>query len=230
MKKIVIILLFISLLAAAYLAQRRKAAPTKTAAPKAAAVPKADALQGVIEGRTYTNRSLGFSITLPESWLIPSGDFEAEMKTQGYDLSLRAPNELDPASKAKLNQALKHVTVLLTAYRSSPDSADNAILRVSEEDLTSQPQIKDAVDYFDAIRQSYKMIKLPPDFKYSDTQAERLGSKAFAFLDTSSKAGKKRIYATVRDRKAILFTLSYTNDEDLQTLRQMLTEGDFALK
>lgn len=230
MKKIVIILLFISILAAAYLAQRRKAAPAKTSAPKAAAVPKADAREGVIEGRTYTNRLLGFSITVPESWLIPTGDFEAEMKKQGYDLSLRAPNELDPASKAKLNQALKHVTVLLTAYRSSPDSADNAILRVSEEDLTSQPQIKDAVDYFDAVRQSYKLIKLPPDFKYSDTQAERLGAKAFAFLDTSSKVGKKRIYATVRDRKALLFTLSYSNDEDLQALRRMLTEGDFELK
>jgi hypothetical protein len=129
-----------------------------------------------------------------------------------------------------VNQAIKRVNVLLTAYRSMPGSTDNAIVRISVEDLSSNPQIKDAVDYFDAIRAMYVAMKLPPDFKYSETQAEKLGSKQFGYLDASSTAGKKRMYATVRDGFAIMFTLSYSKADDLETFRQVLEQSNFALK
>ena len=107
--------------------------------------------------------------------------------------------------------------------------ADNAIMRVAIEDLTMTPQVKDAVDYFDLMRSQFAVMKLPADFKYSETQAEKLGVKQFAFLDTSTAAGKKRMYATVRNGIAILFTLSYTKPEDLATMRQILAGGNFAL-
>ena len=96
--------------------------------------------------------------------------------------------------------------------------------------MKTVPQVEDAVDYFDLVRSQYAAMKLPPDFKYSETQAEQLGSKQFAFLDTSGAAGKKRMYATIRKGFAIMFTLSYTNDDDLQTFRQILSDGNFALK
>jgi hypothetical protein len=232
MKKFVIILIIISIFTAAYLAQRRNAAPASSTTPKspAATATKPISDKGVVEGHTYRNDVLGFAITFPDAWTIGDEEFEATMKKQGFDLSLKAPATLTPAAQARMDQALKRVTVLVTAYRSAPVASDNAILRVSSEDLSSQPQIKDAVDYFDAIRQSYQAMKLPADFKYSGTQAERLGLKAFAYLDTSNKAGKKRMYATVKDGKAVLFTLSYTSDEDLQTMRRILTEGNFHLK
>ena len=231
MKKPLIVAVVIAVFTAACVAQRKTPSPARTNAAKPAAVPaKPVSDKGMVEGRKYSNQSLGFSVTFPDTWLIPGDDFEAEMKKQGYDLSLKAPAQLTPGAKAKIDQALKNVSVLVTAYRSTPGSADNAIMRVSVEDLSSQPQIKDAVDYFDAVRQSYKSMVLPPDFKYSETQAEKLGPKAFAFLDTSSKAGKKRMYATVKNRKAILFTLSYSSDEDLQTMRNILAGGDFSLE
>lgn len=151
------------------------------------------------------------------------------MKKKGFDLSLKAPASVDPQSRTKLDQALKKVTVLVTAHRSAPGSADSAILRVSVEDLSSNPQIKDAVDYFDAVRSQYKAMTLPKDFTYSETQAEQLGARQFGFLDSSSNAGKKRLYATVRNGYAIIFSLSYNIDDDLQTMRQILSEGNFAL-
>ncbi len=69
----------------------------------------------------------------------------------------------------------------MTAYRSMPGTKDNAIARISAEDLSSQPQIKDAVDYCDAVRATYKAMRLPVDFKYSETQAEKLGGKTIRF-------------------------------------------------
>jgi len=73
-------------------------------------------------------------------------------------------------------------------------------------------------------------MKLPTDFRYSETQAEKLGAKQFAYVDVSSNAGKKRMYATLRNGHAIMFTLSYTKPEDLATMRQILSTGNFALK
>jgi hypothetical protein len=90
--------------------------------------------------------------------------------------------------------------------------------------------VKDAVDYFDLMRSHFAVMKLPPDFKYSETQAEKLGAKQFAFIDTSTRAGKKRMYATVRDGYAIMFILSYSKPEDLVTMRQILATGDFKLQ
>ena len=210
----------------------KKSTTSKTQATKSAPAKRLPAAveKGTVSGRTYTNRSLGFEVTFPDTWLIPGDDFEAEMKKAGYDLSLKAPAGVTMADRAKINRALKQVTVGVTAYRSMPGSSDNAIVRISLESLAANPQIKDAIDYFDAMRNQFKMMTLPKDFKYSETQAEQLGRWQFGFLDSSSSAGKKRLYATVRKGYAVLFSLSYTRDEDLQTLRQVLSQGNFALK
>ena len=185
---------------------------------------------GKVSGRTYTNETFNFEVTFPDTWLIPDSDFEASMKKQGFDLSLNAPDSLPTASQSKINQAVKRINILLTAYRSMPGAIDNTIVRISVENLSDNPQIKDAVDYFDAIVATYATMKLPYDFKYSDTKAEKLGDKQFGYLDTSTNIGKKRMYATVRNGFAIMFTISYTKDEDLQTLRHVLEDGNFALK
>jgi hypothetical protein len=205
----------------------QKKAPAAKPTPAPAAVAFVD--KGRVEGKTYTNNALNFSITFPMTWLIPDDDFEAYMKKQGFDLTLRPPDSIVPADRSKMEQALKNVQMLVTAYRSIPGSDKNAIMRVSVEDLKTNPQIKDAVDYFDAIRNSFKAMRLPPDLKYSETQAEKLGEKQFAFLDVTSTAGKKRMYATVGHGFAIMFTLTYSLDEDLETMRQVLANGDFSL-
>lgn len=238
MKKALIYVWLIVCTAASGAAQTRPRAKGATPRPAAKTHSKtlakplgaADTAKGVVAGRIYTNAKLGFEITFPDTWLIPGADFEDHMKSQGFDLSLRAPDSLNASGKASVNAALKRVTLLLTAYRSMPGTADNAIMRISLEDLTAAPQIKDAVDYFDAMRASFKTLKLPADFKFSETQAERLGNMQFGYLDTSTRAGKKRSYATVRRGFAVMFTLSYSSNEDLGAMRRVLEEGNFNLK
>lgn len=194
----------------------QKAKPKKPSAKsKAAAKPKVD--MGTVSGRTYTNKTFGFEITFPDTWLIPDSDFEAYMKQKGFDVSLKIPASMP-------------VTVLMTAYRSMPGTPDNAIARISVEDLKAQPQIKDAVDYFDAVRAGFLKVKLPADFKYSETQAEKLGTSQFGYIDTSIGKDKRRLYAVIRNRSAILLTLSYSQAEDLETFRQVIAQGNFALK
>jgi hypothetical protein len=186
--------------------------------------------RGTVSGRTYTNHGLAFEVTFPDTWLIPGDDFEDYMKSNGFDVSLKPSNDIGKASKLQLDRYLQNVQILLTAYRSMPGTADNGIVRISTEDIRLNPGIKDAVDYFDLMRSQLAVMKLPADFRYSETQAEQLGSQQFGFLDTSSNSGKKRLYATVRNGVAIMFTLSYTKPDDLKTFRDVLAKGNFALK
>ena len=185
---------------------------------------------GTFVGRKYTNKTFGFELSFPYTWLIPDSNLETAMKKNGYNLHVADLSRMDPQFQADIRNFEKRVTVLLTVYRSLPGTIENGIMLISAEDLAGNPQIKDAVDYLDAIRATYKTLRLPPDFKYSETSAEKLGSMQFGFLDTSAKTGKKRLYATVRNGFAIMFTISYTNSDDLQAMRQVLTHGNFALK
>lgn len=199
--------------------------PAKTGQPV-----KSSIYKGEVAGKTYTSRVYNFEITLPENWEIPGDDFEKSVREKGVNLNLETPKAVDPKIQTKLNQMTNNVSVLLNAFKYTAGTNANAFLRVSIEDLQSLPQVRDAVDYFDLMRETYKNVRLPADFKYSETQAERLGRWQFGFLDTSSKTGKKRMYATVRNGYALMFTLTYKSEEDLQALRKVLADGNFRLK
>lgn len=178
-----------------------------------------EALGGKVADRTYSNSRFEFEVTVPENWYIAGNDFEKVVRAHGHDLSI------DPLT----TKSARQIDVLLTAFRSDT-GRHGAVLRVTAEDLRANPQIRDAVDYFDAMRSQFASMKLPPDFKYSETGAEQLGKQQFAYIDTTSGEGKKRLYATVRKRHAVLFSISYSKDDDLQALRQVLSEGNFALE
>ncbi|MBA3769222.1 MAG: hypothetical protein H0X08_01740 [Blastocatellia bacterium] len=111
-----------------------------------------------------------------------------------------------------------------------PGAKANSIIHISVEDVSDNPQIKDAVDYFDMMRSQISTMKLSAGFSVSEVQAEKLGPKQFAFLETSSGSTRKRMYATVRGTRALMFTISYSSADDLAVLRRMLEEGNFSLK
>jgi len=229
MKKVLHILIVTLSVCAVYRAQTGPVPRANPSKPPSVVPIKEIVDKGSVSRHKYTNQKLNFSIVFPDAWEIKSDDFDDDMLKQGVDLRLKAPDNLKVADQAKVNQSLRRVEVLITASRARFDSFENAILRISAEDLKPNPQIKDAVDYFDAMRASYQAMKLPTDFTYSETGAEKLGAHQFAYLDISSNAGKKRMYATVSNGFAVLFTLSYSSDDDLQSMRQILATGNFKL-
>ena len=202
----------------------------KSDVPESEASVKPTIFKGEIVGNTYTNKIYNFEITLPENWILPGEEFEKIAREQGINLNMETPKATDPKIQPKLNQMKNNISVLFNAFKYESGTDKNAFLRVSVEDLQDLPQVKDAVDYFDLMRETYKNIKLPADFKYSETQAERLGKWQFGFLDTSNKAGKKRMYATVRNGYALMLTLTYKSEEDLAALKSVLAAGNFRLK
>jgi hypothetical protein len=186
--------------------------------------------KGTISGKTYTNKTLGMTVTFPDTWLIGDEPFFAYMKSKGYDLTPKPPRAATPAAQAKVNAAFNRLKILVTAYRSLPGTPENGVLRIAAEPIarldTNRP-VKDAVDYVDLMRSEMKAVQTPADLKYSETQAEQLGSNQYAYIDTSEKDVKTRMYVTVRRGYAILFTLNYSADDDLATLREILATATF---
>ena len=213
---------------------RKTGVKSTTAAKPAVQTPARPAgYKGVVSGRTYTNKAFGFEITFPDTWLIPDDDFEAYMKKNGFDISLKPPKAANAQDQKTLNASFNRLTILLTAYRSLPGTPANAVARVSVENIrtlnTTRP-VKDAVDYVDLMRSSFKLVQMPADYKYSETQAEKLGENEFAYIDSSNKDQKTRLYATVRNGYALLFSLNYSADEDLETFRDVLARAKFSSK
>lgn len=205
-------LLICSMLAVAGYAQKKRTAFPAGVPVKESSV---DVSEGKVDGNTYENRKFNFKVTVPDGWLIAGPDFEKVLRENGHNLSIDA-----------VERTGRPFEVLMTAFRSEK-SRQGAVLRVTAENLAAYPQIRDAVDYFDAITAVYASVKLPAGFSYSAVKAEALGSHQFAYLDTTASVGKKRMYATVRGVWAIMFTLSYFEDADLRAVREMLAAGDF---
>jgi len=206
--------------------------PVKTTPPSssAAAVPIP---KGEITGNLYTNKFLGFTIPLPETWTIATDEFATYMKGKGVDVSAKPPKAADLLSQKKVDANFKRLSILATAYRSLPGTPQNSMIRIAAEDVrhldTNRP-VKDAVDYVDLMRTQLGSVRMPAGYRYSETQAERLGSNQFAYIDTSDNEGKTRIYVTVRRGYAVLFSLNYVADDDLETFRDILARANFALK
>lgn len=203
--------------------------PIKQGTKTTVAAPKAGVDPGILSANIYTHIGLGFDITFPASWVIPGLDTEKYWKEKGYELRPKL-NQNDPKQAANIRRFEKQVTLLLTAYRSAIGTPKNAILLVSAEDLSTNPKVKDAVDYFDLMRAQLGTMKLPPDYEYSVTQAERLGAMQFGFLDITTAKEKKRLYATVRDGYAIILAFTYHEAADLAAFRRILEEANFSLK
>jgi len=215
-------------------AQTKKTAARLPAKP--GAIPAATARvvpTGSVLGHTYSNRGLGFEITFPDIWLVAGDDFVAYMKSKGVDITPKPPKASNPASQKKIDADFRRLKILLTVYRSLPGTQKNAVARIAAEDIsrlnTNRP-VKDAVDYVDLMRSQMNLVKMPAGFSYSETQAEKLGPNQFAYLDSSQGEVKTRVYVTVRKHFAILFSLEYAADEDLEIFRDLLARAKFSNK
>jgi len=226
MKNISRILIFIILFGVSAFAQTKPKPTSKPVSTKTPPKPSASLDLGTVDGAAYTNRYFGFTFSLPETWQIQEQIVNKIIK----DTGTRETKAKNAVTQKAFEQAATRVTVLLSAFKNTLGAAENASIVCSLEDMRPIPAVKDGVDYLDLNINTFKRIQLPPDFKYSEVKAEKLGKTQFAYLEITKTNANQRIYATFRKGYAIFFVLTFNNEEDLETMRRILAQGNFALK
>jgi len=227
MKKLIFLLtaaVLFSLTVSAQTKPRAKTAPK--AAPPAKKAAAAELDKGTIEDGQYTNKYFGITFQVPENWQVQEEIVNKIIKDEGAK-SVKAKTN---AGQKALNQASNRVTVAVTAFKNQFLSNDNASFVLSFEDLRPVPTVKDAVDYLQLLVTTLKQVQLPPEMKYSEIQAEKLGTRQFGFIEINRKEATQRMYVTVKKNYAIFFVFTYNDAADLETMRTMLANGNFALK
>ena len=212
------------ILTAAVVALAQK--PKAKAAPKPAAAAQTRVELGKLSFNIYTNDFFGLKFEFPAGWLVGDNVLEEQLK-QISQAEIKAAN---PQMQKSLNRAADRVTILLGGYKAMPGTPANASLRIAVESLQSLPQVKTGRDYFTRLFATFKAMKMPDVFKYSDVKTETIDNIPLDYIETSSGNNKKRMYATVRRGYAVLMTISYYEDADLETLHRVLTGADLDYK
>ncbi len=182
---------------------------------------------GEVEGSTYKNKFFGVKLILPETWLIQEAQVNDAIKQIG---SKSVTGKTSQTQKA-YDIAMQRLTVLFTASKDILGIENNATMIFSAEKSPPLVQIRNGQDYLRLNIQSFKKLQLPPDFKYSETiKSEKFGIETFYSLDIERATYNQRFYAIYRKGYSLFFTLTYSAEEDLETMKDVIRNSDFSWK
>jgi uncharacterized protein YxeA len=224
---LIIVLFFLS---ASVYAQKKKPVviqgETNSASKSAVNASRQDFL-GEFEGNNYKNKFFDLKVLIPENWLVQEREVGNQIKQLGSET---VKGKTSQAQKA-LDEANQRLTVLFTASKDILGIENNAMVAFAAEKAAPLMQIRNGHDYLRFNIQSFKKLQMPPDFKYSETiKSEKFGGETFYYLDIERAMARQRIYATHRKGYSLFFTLTYSSQEDLETIRESLRSSDFSWK
>ena len=182
---------------------------------------------GVLDQNTYVNNFFQLKIEFPLGWLVGDNTLEKEL------LALSQPKVAAKNSKQQkeFDHAVQRITPLLGGYKELPgSSAENSNLKITVENLKGSPQIKTGKDYIESLKNSLRLARLPVGFNVSDAKTERVDNLELSYLETSFQQNKKRLYVFLRKGFAVLITIEYFNEEDFNSLHQVLLDADLNYK
>lgn len=222
-----IIFLFLVVLLAANNSFAQKTKPTPKPKPTPAPIAQTTKVDlGKLRGNSYTNDFFALKFDFPLGWLVGDNELEKQLKAieqaQVKATSAQAQNAV--------NQAAERVTPLLGGYKKLPGMPENASLRVMVEDVSPLPQITDGKAYLAQLVNTLKMTKMPADFKYSEVKSETIDNVKLDYIEASTGGSKKRLYATVRKKFALLLAIDYYETADFEALHKILTGADLNYK
>jgi hypothetical protein len=182
---------------------------------------------GEVQGSVYKNKFFGVKLVLPENWLIQEDEFNKFIKQKGSEILKGKTSQVQKS----FNQSVQRVTILMTVTKDIVGIANNASLVLATEKINPPMQVRNGYDYMRLMLQSFKLLQLPPDYKYSEEiQTEKVGTENFSYINIERNGYKQGIYATYRKGYAVFFTLQFFNTEDFQKMKTILQNADFAWK
>lgn len=184
-------------------------------------------IYGEVEKNVYTNRFFEFKLTVPETWLIQEQEVSDAIKKQGGSMVKGKSTAMDKAFR----NAEKRLTMLLTFSKDILGIQNNAIATVGAERAMPTMPFRSGEDYLRLNLQTMRSLQLPADFKFSNTvETDELGTTTFPYVQINRNGYDQRIYSITKKGYALIFTFSYTSEDDLNILRDVLKNADLSWK
>ena len=178
---------------------------------------------GSYEGTTYSQPYFGFSIDFPEDWVIQSREVNEGMMDMGGDLIAGEDQNL----KARLKASEMNIVNLFAVMQhelGAPVAFNPSILSVAER-IKNFPGIHTGEDYLFHARKLLESGQVKSTFP-KPVYPELVGGQEFYVmtmeLPVMGTVVHQKYYATILRGYALGIILSYSTDEELEQLTEVL--------
>lgn len=188
------------------------------------AAPKIDL--GKVEGNTYTHDYFGFTMELPEDWLVADEDELLAAMEAGADFMAEGNKEKGEAFDFA---SLKSLNLFLT-YQYPLGTVGNPNIICVAEKVSILQGIKNSRDYLNIVKTQLEATSLL--YTFGEFGEETLGGKQFSTLALSMDSGDGgqfllKYYVTIHKGYALNLIIFYRDEGDLDTLNKALQSLSF---
>jgi hypothetical protein len=184
---------------------------------------------GSFEGPVYSNKYLGFTLTIPSDWSIQDQQTQKQLMHQGVDIVAGDNKNMQAAMRASEVRTVSLLTVFKYT-RGAPVSYNPGIVGTAEL-VSHLPGIRTGGDYLFHARRLLEAGQVKYSFP-REREVQTIGGAEFHVLPAEVILSpqivvKQELCATIRKGYAVLLILSYATEEERNELRQVLNTTTF---
>lgn len=184
---------------------------------------------GKMDGNTYKNDYFGLSLEIPNGWIIASDEEKAALTNTSKELiangdeNLKKDFDLAKVKTLNLVYSFKHPLNYTGGFNS------NFFCVAENLSLINSLTVKSGADYLKLSKALMEKTNIP--YSFHEITSEEIGGKHFdvmeADVDYQGIKIYQKYYSAIIDRYALSFIMSYTTEDDLNELNNILTSIKF---
>ena len=184
---------------------------------------------GKVENNTYLNSFFKLKMDVPADWKVQNEEQKEQLAKMGQEIINSDGNAL---TKAVLKASEINTAYLLSVFKheqGAPVDFNPSIMLIAEN-LALAPGVKSGEDYLFHTR---KLLQNSPIYKSIDEDivAEKLDGVAFhkmnAVINSPNINVTQTYYSTIRDGFSLNMIISYSNEEEKNTLLNAVNSINF---
>ena len=173
---------------------------------------------GTPAGRTYSNESFNFRITIPEEWHVADPQEKKRLWGAGADSLWGHDAKMKTASLRTEEDGAFH----FLAFRHHPNAKQNFGLSIGAERVPLDSGLVTGADYLDHTREVLLRSQTEPRFRMIE-HGQRVGSLTMdAMTYQLSDAVEQRLHATRVGEFMLLITIAYATEQERSQLLEIL--------
>ena len=183
---------------------------------------------GTVKNSVYTNNYFGLEVKFPEKWYLQSQAEQKKLMEEGGKFMAGDDKNIKAAIKASEQKTVN----LFAVFNYAPGSPVpfNANMAAIAEKVDHIPGIKKGSDYLFHTKRAFAATQLKIDIT-KDGYSKKLGNVDFDSMATAMNLRgitvKQEYYVTIQKGYALLFIISYSNDNQRKGLHEIVNSVNF---